>query len=105
MQIDNYLAAKSFPQHLSSKEKKTIFHQSARYSCIEGNLSHTRPDHQIRCCLRNDMIFSILKDYHEEPCGGDFEDKRTRSKVHSIGYYWPTIFQDAKKFVKGCDSC
>ena len=21
------------------------------------------------------------------------------------GYYWPTIFKDAKKFVQACDSC
>jgi len=22
-----------------------------------------------------------------------------------MGYYWPTIFKDAKKFVQACDSC
>ena len=46
-----------------------------------------------------------MKACHEEPCGGNFADKRIGHKVLSTGYYWPTIFQDAKKFVKGCDAC
>ena len=46
-----------------------------------------------------------MKACHEEPCGGNFANKRTAHKFLSNGYYWPTIFEDAKKFVKGCDSC
>ena len=26
-------------------------------------------------------------------------------KVLHSGYYWPSIFKDAAKYVKGCDSC
>lgn len=37
--------------------------------------------------------------------GGHFAEKRTTHKVLQIGYYWPTIFKDAKKFVQACDSC
>eukprot|EP00253_Pinus_taeda_P008113 PITA_08113 len=29
----------------------------------------------------------------------------TAHKVLHTGYYWPTIFKDAKKFVQACDSC
>ena len=54
--------------------------------------------------MREDEIFGILKACHEEPCGGHFADKQTGYKVLSIGHCWPTIFQDAKKFMKGCDS-
>ena len=31
--------------------------------------------------------------------GGHFGPQRTASKVLEAGFYWPTIFQDAKKFV------
>ena len=56
-----------------------------------GNLYHTEPYFHIKHCVREDEIFEILKACHEEPCGGNFADKRTRYKVLSTRYYWPTI--------------
>jgi len=103
--IANYLAAGKFPQYLSSKEKIKIIQQSDTYTWIDGNLYHTGPDFQIRRCVREDEIFDILQACHKEPFGGHFAEKRKGYKVLLIGYYWPTIFQQAKKFVKGCDSC
>jgi len=47
----------------------------------------------------------ILKACHDEPCGGHFADKRTTYKIFSLGYYWPTLFKDAKQYVRRCDSC
>jgi len=84
--IANYLAAGKFPQYLSSKEKRKIIQQSATYTWIDGNLYHTGPDFQIRCCVREDKVFDILKACHEEPCGGHFADKRTGYKVLSTWY-------------------
>ena len=60
---------------------------------------------QIRRCIREDEIFDILKACHDRPCGGHFAEKRTAHKVVQTGYYWPTIFKDAKKFEQACDSC
>eukprot|EP00253_Pinus_taeda_P033683 PITA_33683 len=60
---------------------------------------------QIRRCIREDEIFDILKACHEGPCRGHFAEKRTSHKVLQIGYYWPTIFKDVKKFTQACDSC
>ena len=59
----------------------------------------------IRRCVWEDEIFDILKACHDGSCGGHFADKRTRHKVLQTGYYWPTIFKDANKFVQACDSC
>ena len=46
----------------------------------------------------------ILHACHDRPCRGHFSDKRTTYKVLHSGYYWPSIFKDAAKNVKGCDS-
>jgi hypothetical protein len=54
--------------------------------------------------VREDEIYEILKAFHDGPCGGHFADKRTGYKVLHQGYYWPTIFKDAKEYVKRCDS-
>eukprot|EP00253_Pinus_taeda_P007096 PITA_07096 len=60
---------------------------------------------KIRRCVRHDKIFDILKACHDQPCGGNFTDRRTAHKVLQTGYYWPIIFKDANKFVQACDSC
>ena len=49
-------------------------------------------------------MIDILHAFHDGPCGGHFSDKRTTYKVLHSGYYWPRIFKDATKYVKGCDS-
>ena len=49
-------------------------------------------------------MIDILHACHDGPCGGHFYDKRTTYKVLHSGYYWPRIFKDAAKYVKGCDS-
>ena len=37
--------------------------------------------------------------------GGHFGPQRTAAKVLEAGFYWPTIFQDARKFALTCDAC
>jgi hypothetical protein len=103
--IANYLVAGKLPSHLSYREKRSIVHQSARYSWIGGYLFNTGPDQEIRRCVREDEVYDILKACHDGPCGGHFADKRTAYKILRMGYYWPSIFKDAKKYVKACDSC
>lgn len=55
--------------------------------------------------MREDEVYDILKAFHSEPCGGHFVYKRIGYKALWMGYYWPSLFQDAKKYVQGCDSC
>eukprot|EP00253_Pinus_taeda_P020271 PITA_20271 len=50
-------------------------------------------------------LFSRALACHDGTCGGHFVDKRTAHKVLRMGYYWPSIFKDAKKYVRAYDSC
>ena len=59
----------------------------------------------IRRCIREDEIYDILRACHDEPYGGHFVDRITGHKVLQMGYYWPMIFKDAKKYVQSCNSC
>eukprot|EP00253_Pinus_taeda_P029953 PITA_29953 len=103
--VANYLAVGKLPKHLTPNERKQIVQRSTRFSWIRGYLFHIGADMQIRRGVRQDEIFDILKACHDQPCGGHFADRRTTHKVLHTGYYWPTIFKDAKKFVQACDSC
>ena len=97
--VANYLAAGKILAHLSKREKRKIIQQSARYCWIDGHLFYIGPDLEIRRCVRKDEIFHILKAYHDEPCGGHFVDRKTGHKALRMGYYWLTLFKDAKKYV------
>jgi len=103
--VANYLAVGKLPKHLTPSERKLIVKRNTRFSWIRGYLFHTEADMHIRRCVKEDEIFDILKACHDGPCGGHFADCRTGHKFLQMGYYWPTFFKDAKKFIQACDSC
>ena len=102
--IANYLATGKIPSHLSLHEKHRIIVHSSNYSWVDNDLFCTGPNLIIRQCVREDEMTEILHASHDGPRGGHFFDKRTTYKVLHSGYYWPSIFKDAAKYVKGCDS-
>jgi hypothetical protein len=102
--IANYLVVGKLPPHLSHREKRKIIQQSARYRWISGCLFHTGLDQEIQRCIREDEVCDLLKDFHDGPYGGHFDDKRTTHKILRMGYYWPSLFKDAKKYVQVCDN-
>jgi hypothetical protein len=101
--IENYFSMGKLPQHLSSGEKQHIVKISATYSWIRRDLLCTRQDIIIIRCVWKDKMFDILRAFHDEPCGGNFDEKMTAYKVLHQGYYWLMLFKDVKKYVRSCD--
>jgi hypothetical protein len=103
--VDNYLVAGKLPTHISLREMKLIIQCSARFTWIGGYLFHIGADLQIQICVRDDEIYDVLKAGHDEPCGIHFAERRTGHNILQMGYYWPLVFKDVKKYVQACDSC
>eukprot|EP00253_Pinus_taeda_P036416 PITA_36416 len=103
--VASYLAVGKLPRHLTKSERKLIIQRSACFSLIGGYLFHTQDDMCIRRCSREDEIYDIVRTCHDEPYEGHFADRRIGHKVLHMGYYWPTIFKDAKEYAQACDSC
>ena len=59
----------------------------------------------IRCCVPEHEQEQILRKCHSESYGGHHAGDRTAHKVLQSGFYWPTLFKDARKFVLSCDEC
>ena len=91
--IDHYLSLGKLPPHFSSREKRQVIKQSARYSWIRGDLFYTGNDLIIRRCIIEYEVLDILKACHDEPCGGHFADKRKAYKILGLGYYCPTLLK------------
>ncbi|XP_064953720.1 uncharacterized protein LOC135635929 [Musa acuminata AAA Group] len=77
----------------------------AWYSEEGGRLykrSFSRP--LIRCLEPNEAR-TVLSDMHEGACGEHMGERALAHKILRQGYYWPTMRQDAKAFVRRCSSC
>ena len=46
----------------------------------------------------------IVRYMYEGVCGGHYMAKTTAHKVIRADFWWPTLFRDAHKFVKICDT-
>jgi len=46
-----------------------------------------------------------LSKCHGSAYGGHHAGDRTAQKVLQSGFYWPTLFKDARKFILSCDEC
>nr|GEV63569.1 reverse transcriptase domain-containing protein [Tanacetum cinerariifolium] len=62
-------------------------------------------DQIIRWCVHGKKAYDILKACHEGPIGGHHGANFTTNKVFDVGFFWPTIYQDAHNLVKSCDIC
>jgi hypothetical protein len=47
----------------------------------------------------------ILRKWNGSAYGGHHAGNRTAQKVLQSGFYWPTLFKDARKFILSCDEC
>ncbi|GJW44877.1 reverse transcriptase domain-containing protein [Tanacetum coccineum] len=56
-------------------------------------------------CVAGNEIHEILAHCHSGPTGGHHSASITRRKVYESGFYWHSIFKDAKDYVMRCDAC
>ncbi|GKC28433.1 reverse transcriptase domain-containing protein [Tanacetum coccineum] len=63
------------------------------------------PNNIMRRCVAGNEIFEILAHCHSGPTGGHHSASVTGRKVYESRFYGPTIFKDAKDYVKRCDAC
>ena len=60
-------------------------------------------DQILRWCVLEDETTDILAKCHKTPYKGHFDGQKTVAKVLQSGYFWTTLFQDARNFVVKCD--
>ncbi|GKC45833.1 reverse transcriptase domain-containing protein [Tanacetum coccineum] len=56
-------------------------------------------------CVHGKEANDILKACHEGPTGGHHSANLTTRKVFDVGFFCPTIYQDAHTMIKSCDTC
>ncbi|GJS13582.1 reverse transcriptase domain-containing protein [Tanacetum coccineum] len=62
------------------------------------------PDNVMRRCVAGNEILEILAHCHSGPTGGHHSASITGRKVYESGFFWPSIFKDAKDYIMRCDA-
>ncbi|KAM2922713.1 hypothetical protein COP2_039036 [Malus domestica] len=101
----NFLVSKQVPNTLSKVQRDKLKHDARFYVWDDPYLWKYCPDQIVRRCVPNSDFNSILAFCHSYACGGHFGTQRTALKVLESGFYWPTLFKDARMFCLTCDRC
>ncbi|KAM1559976.1 hypothetical protein TB1_003248 [Malus domestica] len=103
--IVNFLVSKRIPSEFTRHQRDKLRHDARFYVWDDPYLWKFCPDQIIRRCVHDSECYSILSFCHTYACGGHFGTQRTALKVLQCGFYWPSIFKDAKTFCLTCDKC
>ncbi|CAN6704221.1 unnamed protein product [Malus baccata var. baccata] len=101
----NYLVSKHVPSELLKHRCDKLKKEARFYVWDDPYLWKYCPDQVIRRCVHDSEFNAILTFCHTYACGGHFGTQRTALKVLECGFYWPTIFRDARTFCMSCDRC
>nr|GEX43584.1 reverse transcriptase domain-containing protein [Tanacetum cinerariifolium] len=103
--ITNFHAGNFIKKGLTSQQKKKFFKDVKHYFWDDLYLFRIYPDQIIRRCVHGQEAFEILKACHEGPSGGHHGANLTAKKVFDVGFFWPSIYHDAREMIKTCDIC
>ncbi|KAF5766008.1 putative nucleotidyltransferase, Ribonuclease H [Helianthus annuus] len=101
----NYLAKGAIPNHWTKKRRQQFSSQVKQYIWDEPDLFKIGADQVIRRCVPETEVLEMLTHAHSSACGGHFSGNKTGYRVLSSGFYWPTIFKDAREYARNCINC
>ena len=103
--IANFKATGSLPLEFNKHQRKKLVNDAKYFIWDEPYLFKKCSDGILRRCISEEEGREVLWDCHGSTYGGHFAGERTAAKVLQCGFYWPTIFKDAKELVKHCHEC
>ncbi|GKD01573.1 reverse transcriptase domain-containing protein [Tanacetum coccineum] len=101
----NYHAGNFIVKGTSSQQKNKFFKDVRHYFWDDPYLFKICVDQVIRRCAAGQEAVDILTACHSGPTGGHYSANYTAKKVFDLGFYWPTIYKDARDLVTRCDTC
>ena len=87
------------------EEARKIQKRTARFTVLNDELYKRGYSQPHLRCIEGEEVKYVLEEVHGGVCGDHIGAKSLVRKIMRTGYFWPTMQQDATKFVKKCDSC
>src|SRR4051812_15068146 len=99
----NFIVGKFLPPGFTFQQRKKFFTDLRHYFWDDPHLYKEGVDGIVRRCIPELEQQDILRQCHDSPYGGHHAGERTAHKVLQLGFYWPTLFKDARRYVLSCD--
>src|SRR3954463_7761166 len=101
----NFIVEKFLPPGFTFQQRKKFFTDLRHYFCDDPHLYKEGADRVVRRCIPEHEQKDILRQCHNSLYGGHHAGERIAHKVLQSGFYWPTLFKDARRYVMSCDKC
>lgn len=99
-----YLKHLCCPSHLNKNQKRSLKLASQKYVITDLGLAWKNPEGVLLKCINKDEAPKLIVDFHGGVFGGHFVGRVTTHNILRAGYWWPTLFKDANRLVRRCDS-
>ncbi|KAL0433284.1 UNVERIFIED_CONTAM: hypothetical protein Slati_2662700 [Sesamum latifolium] len=86
-------------------ETTKIKTRAIRFLMQEGMLYKKSFTHPLLRCLSQEEGLHVLKEIHDGCCGSHIGTWALANKALRVGYFWPTMKQDARYLVNKCEKC
>jgi hypothetical protein len=100
--IINYIVAGYIPPRA---DKKKIIKDSRLHLWNDMYLYRVCANGLLTRCILAFETWKILEHCHSLPYGGHYGACCVNAKVWQSGFYWPTMYDDVKSFVRHCSRC
>ncbi|KAJ9535713.1 hypothetical protein OSB04_un001134 [Centaurea solstitialis] len=101
----NFLVGSIIPHDYNSHQRKKFISDAKHYFWDEPCLYKRCADGMVRRCIPDEEKADVLNHCHNLECGGHFSADRTVAKVLQSGFFWKSMFKDAREFIARCDRC
>jgi hypothetical protein len=102
-EIMSYLRGHYEPQ--DELEEKPLKQRASGYVLVDGELYKSEVTEPWLSCITSEKGLELLKEIHSGFCGAHIGTRALASKAIKLGFYWPSINNDAKKLVQECEAC
>ncbi|KAK0571374.1 hypothetical protein LWI29_014859 [Acer saccharum] len=86
-------------------EAKRLKYRATRYSVLNGELYKRGYSRALQRCVGPEEVEGILRSIHSGNCGNHAGGVSLAHKTLRQGFYWPTLFADAKRVAARCEVC
>ncbi|KAK0600228.1 hypothetical protein LWI29_012865 [Acer saccharum] len=86
-------------------EAKRLKYRATRYSVLNGELYKRGYSRALQRCVGPEEAEGILRSIHSGNCENHAGGVSLANKTLRQGFYWPTLFADAKRVAVRCEAC
>jgi hypothetical protein len=100
--IVNFMVSEYVPPRAN---KRKLVQESRTHIWDELYLFRVCSDGLLRRCVPIEEGIKMIERCHSSPYGGHYGAFRTHAKIWRCGFFWPTMYEDTREFIRRCGPC